>query len=355
MKKKLLFLAFLLSLGVQAQRIDWLEQQKLSTWNIFPGNYSGITPIGNDRYAVVSDKDMADGFHVWHIELNSGTGYVTNVTDEGFYANPFPVTDHEGLSVRDCEGIAYYPPRQTLFISGEGDQEVLEYALNGKPTGRKLEIPAMFSRTKIVANGGFEALAYDTVARCFWTMTETTLPIDGTHTSPGAPSVLNVMRLLQFDENLKCVAQYAYRMNVGSTPKNGTHYAYGVPAITPLGDGRLLVMEREVNVSSTNINSQCVVKLFAVQPTQANLVTEQDNLRQLSPTQFIQKTQVAAFTTYLTPFKFPLANYEGMCFGPRLQGGRRALLLINDSQGGAGNRIARLKDYIKVGIVYDAQ
>ena len=27
-----------------------------------PGNYSGITPIGDNRYAIVSDKDNTEGF-----------------------------------------------------------------------------------------------------------------------------------------------------------------------------------------------------------------------------------------------------------------------------------------------------
>ena len=29
-----------------------------------PGNYSGITPLGNGRYAVVSDKSEEDGFFI---------------------------------------------------------------------------------------------------------------------------------------------------------------------------------------------------------------------------------------------------------------------------------------------------
>ena len=42
------------------------------------------------------------------------------------------------------------------------------------------------------------------------------------------------------------------------------------------------------------------------------------------------------------------ANYEGMCLGPKLNDGRQTLILINDSQAGAGNSLYRLKDYIKI-------
>jgi hypothetical protein len=42
-----------------------------------------------------------------------------------------------------------------------------------------------------------------------------------------------------------------------------------------------------------------------------------------------------------------LANYEGICLGPKLDDGRQTILLINDSQSRRGNALYRLKDYIK--------
>ncbi len=342
----------IVALTVSAQRVELLKQQKLSQWAIAPGNYSGITPLGNDRYAVVSDKDSADGFHIWKIELNSGTGIVTNVEDEGFFANPTPKVNHNGISLRDCEDIVYFKPANTVFICGEGDQEILEYAMDGKPTGRRLEVPAMFGKDKISANLGFEALAYDEKNHYFWTMTESTLPADGLHTSPQTPSILNVMRLLCFNDSLKCIGQYAYRMNVGTTKKDGTHYAYGVPAMTVLPDGTLLVMEREANVSTTKLRGETFIRIFTVEPTKDNLVEESESLRNFDITKFVQKRQLTSFSTKVNPPSVQLANYEGMCVGPTLEANRRTLLLLNDSQNNAGIKIAHLKDYIKVVILY---
>jgi hypothetical protein len=60
------------------------------------------------------------------------------------------------------------------------------------------------------------------------------------------------------------------------------------------------------------------------------------------------KKLLANFTTRLSGVSYNLANYEGMCLGQVLDDGTQTLLLINDSQGGAGNHGFRIKDYIKV-------
>lgn len=39
------------------------------------------------------------------------------------------------------------PRRNTIWISGEGDQAILEYDLSGRSTGRKLDVPSQFSTT----------------------------------------------------------------------------------------------------------------------------------------------------------------------------------------------------------------
>ena len=90
------------------------------------GNYSGITALGNNRYAVVSDKSAKDGFFILHIEIDSIKGRITSLENEGFRSC--------GLPNRDIEGICYRPSTNTVFISGERDNEVYEYTLDGKRT-----------------------------------------------------------------------------------------------------------------------------------------------------------------------------------------------------------------------------
>ena len=113
-------------------QIRLFKQQKFHK-QIPPGNYSGIVPLGDDRYAVVSDKSETDGFYIFHITIDTLKAKVTNVVNEGFYSS--------GLPNRDMEGIAFFPYNNTVFISGEKDNEVYEYDLEGHRTGRRLEMP----------------------------------------------------------------------------------------------------------------------------------------------------------------------------------------------------------------------
>ena len=110
-----------------AQTAVELKQQSLGKWRIGAAQYSGITALGGNRYAMVSDKEPTDGFFLFRIDQSALTGDVTNVYLEGFKGNRSPKVDAQGISIRDCEGVAYFPQRNTLFISGEGDQRILEY------------------------------------------------------------------------------------------------------------------------------------------------------------------------------------------------------------------------------------
>lgn len=354
--KKLHALALLLaavSLSANGQQATALKQQSLSKWGIGSANYSGIAPIGGNRYAIVSDKEPADGFFIFRIDQNATTGEVESVYLESFKGNPSPRTGINGISARDCEGVAYRPSTQTVFISGEGDQEVLEYSLSGKPTGRRLNVPAIFSLKNIVPNFGFEALAYSPETRRFWTTTETTLPIDGPAAGPQHPGAQNLLRLQAFDDELNPVAQYAYRMDTGKKEDFGMIYVFGVPELTALPDGRLLVLEREIDISKGYLSSQVTVKLFLVDPKQGWQIDSATRLAQLDGNKFLIKKLLTTFTTKFTPFRKTFANYEGMCLGQRLADGRQTLLLVNDSQGGYGKGMFHLKDYVKVIVLPD--
>lgn len=242
MKRLFSLIALCGVLGAAAQSALELKQVPLSRWNVGSAQYSGIAPLGQNRYAVVSDKEPADGFFIFRIDQNAHTGEVTQVYLEGFRGNPSPRVDATGTCLRDCEGIAYLPSAGTVFISGEGDQEILEYALDGKPTGRRLNVPRIFALQHIVPNYGFEALTYSETARRFWTTTESMLPADGAAAGPLHPGVQNLLRLQAFGDNLEPAAQYAYRMDRGRTDDFGKTYVYGVPELTALPDGRLLVL-----------------------------------------------------------------------------------------------------------------
>lgn len=338
----------LFGLKLFAQSAMELKQQSLAQWNIGSAQYSGITHLGDNRYAVVSDKEPTDGFFLFRIDQNATTGQVTHVYMEGFKGNPHPRVNAQGICLRDCEDIAWFPSAGSLFISGEGDQDILEYTLNGSPTGRKLNMPPIFSINKIVPNYGFEALTYCEATHRFWTTTESMLPIDGNAAGPLHPGVQNLLRLQAFNDELQPVAQYAYRMDVGRKDDFGKIYAYGVPALTALPDGRLLVLEREANVTAGGMSSEVVCKLYIVNPAEGYPIDSSISLPQLDTNHFLVKKLLARWQTTAQPFRLNFANYEAMCLGRTLADGRRTLLLLNDSQGGYRKGPFHLKDYIKV-------
>ena len=343
-----MFLLSLMPLIAGAQRAVELKQQNLSKWKIGTANYSGITALGNNRYAVVSDKEPSDGFYIFQIKQDSLEGKIEQVTLKGFHGNPSPNLNESGISVRDCEGIAFFPGSQTVFIAGEGDQAILEYNLDGTLTGRQLQVPAIFSKDQIVSNYGFESLSYSPETHLFWTVTESSLLKDGTVAGPAHPLGQNLLRLQAFDDHLQPVAQYAYRMDRGKSEDFGKIYVLGVSEVTALPDGKLLVLEREADIPKGNLSAEVICKLFLVDPTQSWQIQNDTDLKTLDPNKFVVKTLVSTFTTKYTPFLHNFANYEGMCLGRKLADGRHTLLMISDSQAGFGKGPFRLNDYIKV-------
>lgn len=305
-----------------------LAQRSLAKWHIPPADYSGITSLGGERYAVISDKGAHDGFYVWRIRQGAD-GQVERVESEGFSAAG------DAIGNRDTEGIAYVPATNTLFISGEADQRVLEYDFMGTLTGRELQVPPGFSIDSIVPNAGFESLCYDTLRHRFWTMTESTLPRDGKATSNCDRRPVNVLRMQAYGDDLRPREQYLYRMDASEIEEAGRLYVMGVSALCAWPDGRLFVLEREANVPVGYWGAECRVKVYAVRPA-------------AMADGFLDKTLVHAFSTRLSPFRLAFANYEGMCPGAFTADGRLTLLLVSDSQSGAGKGPFRLKDYIKV-------
>lgn len=323
-----------------------LPQVLLNKSEVPPGDYSGISPIKDNLYAVVSDKEPLDGFYPFTITIDSINGKIKEVHRNGAVGHQPSRTTINGYSTRDAEDIVYHPSTDTYFISGEGDQRILEFSKDGQLTGRELHIPKEFSLDSIQPNKGFESLAYDAGNRLFWSTTEAELKKDMGANSDGSLS----LRLQAFGDDLKPLRQYAYRTDVPSIKPLKARQTFGVSAITVLPDGRLLVLERDFVIPKNYIRSYVRHKIYLVDPldTPQDTITSSTDFKQLSPTRYLKKELVAEFQTNLKVFERTIANYEGMCLGPVLKDGRQALLLINDSQHNYGNLLFHLQDYLKV-------
>lgn len=320
--------------GAVAQDAALFKQKRLSGKDVASANYSGITRLDGNRYAVVSDKEEKSGFRIFTIDIDTLTGRVLSVTAD-------TLRGFRPAAPRDEEGICYFPESGTLFISGEEDQQILEYDTLGQPTGRRLDVPAMFGRKHIQSNRGFEALTYSPSEKRFYAMTESALLRDG-----GEKSLF--LRLIAFDNGLRYAGQYAYRMESPAMKQGGRLHLHGVSEVTALPDGRIVVLEREVRIPKGYIGAKARCRLFVVTPEAQNAIDMDTDMGSLPESTYMEKTEIADFTTRLNLLRMNFANYEGMCPGPRLADGRQTLLLIDDTQAGAGNSLFRLSEHLKV-------
>ena len=293
---------------LSAQEVTVLKQRKFPK-TVSAGNYSGITWLGGTSYAVANDKSPTAGFYLMTIETDSITGELLTVREDTFLTS--------GQSNRDEEGICYVPYSQTVFVSGEEDQEILEYNLQGRLTGRKLSIPEVFKSA--YSNGGFEALTYQAQTHRFWTTSEFTLKVDGQKPTIER-KIGNRLRLQSFGDDLQPKEQYWYETDSTAIKKKKGRSILGVSGLCALDDGRIVVLEREMYFPKKQIGSYCLVKLYMVNPSHQQ------------PGEMLNKTLLTEFRTKMNLTRRNFANYEGICVGPKLADGRQLLVLICDSQ-----------------------
>ena len=237
----------------------------------------------------------------------------------------------------------YVPNTNTLFVSGEADMQILEYNMDGALTGRSLVLPEKFKR--LSGNYGFEALAYHRNTHLYWTTTESTLPVDGMQAT-STNGVQNMLRLQSFGEDLKPLNQYAYLMDAPTASSSASNYVMGVSEMTALDDGRLVVLEREFFIPFLKLGAYVNCKFYVVNPQSGTPISDTDSLNIASP--FLTKTKLYENKTKLSLFNHHIANYEGMCLGPKLKDGNQTLLLVSDSQ---NQYWGVLKDWFKVLII----
>lgn len=321
-----------------------LTQVALGLWGITPGNYSAITPVAEGVYAIVDDKNATDGYMLLTLEFDQSKGKVTHAGLTELQGMAHRRAD--GVSTkRDCEGACYFAQAGTVFVSGETNQDILEYDHDGNPTGRRLAIPESMSRKQITPNRGFEALTYNAVQHRFWTTTEGVLPADNTLSQKLR------LRLLSFDDSLQPSLSFIYQMDNPLKAGAKGDNVHGVSSMLALDNGKLLVLEREVFSPKRKLGAFVNHKIYLVDPWQAQPVPLGTPMAEVADSMVASKELLVEFKTRFDLLHYKLANFEGMCLGPQLDDGRQTLLLIADSQNGMGNSLYHLKDYLGILII----
>uniref|UniRef100_A0AB33IWR8 PDZ domain-containing protein n=1 Tax=Prevotella sp. GTC17254 TaxID=3236794 RepID=A0AB33IWR8_9BACT len=261
-------------------------QQSFSK-SIPAGDYSGISYLGDNKYAVVDDKASPDGFSIFYIEIDSISGIIREVE--------LKTVKNSGQPNRDGEGITYCPSRNTIFISGEKDNTIKEYTLDSQLTGNIVFIPDSIKQN-LNSNKGLESLSWNEHTQRLWTATED-----------------EDCRLLEYDSNLKLVNVWKYKVDPATSKQD---YVNGVSEICALADGRILVLEREVMIPKKKIGAWAECKLYVAKPINGQM----------------EKQLLTKWKTKMNMTNHSFANYEGMCLGPKLYGGRQVFILLADSQ-----------------------
>ena len=306
--RKIWIILLLVPAMLMAQEVTLLKQRKFPK-TVPAGNYSGITWMGGNRYAVANDKSPTTGFYQMTIDIDSIVGDILSVRLDTFLTC--------GQPTRDEEGICYMPQNQTVFVSGEKDQEIIEFDLQGQLTGRKLNIPEIFKTN--YPNRGFEALTYQQKTHRFWTTSENTLQADGEEPTI-EKKIKNHLRFQSFGDDLQPKEQYWYVTDSAIVKKRKGTSIMGVGGLAALEDGQIVVLERELYFPKKQIGSYCLVKLYVVNPSQHQ------------PGEQLKKTLLTQFRTKVSLTRRNFANYEGICVGPKLADGRQLLILVCDSQ-----------------------
>ena len=351
------------------------------------GNYSGITHLHDDIYAVVSDKSDSALFFKFRIQVDELTGELRHVENLGYdvmvdgsscdrkswagksWAGKDRGFDHEAIAkVSDS----------TLMVASEGFSSIREFLIN--PSVQNAEWNSRLRKIECLSaafapNYAFESLAFDSVHHYLWTIPESTLRKDGVPATPqnGEANKLRLMRIdigdlkgidAQHLEGIDVLGQnsddpdsvnvgdkhfmeaYAYRMDKPTTSKKAETYVMGVSELCVLPDGRLLVLEREAFIPKMKLGAFCKCKLYLVNPLQENPYPIVQPFGEATP--YINKHLLLEWKTGLSVFDRSFANYEGMCLGPKLKNGDQVVILLSDSQ---DQYAGVLKDWFKTVVI----
>lgn len=362
--------------------------QKSFPKTVAAGNYSGITHLHDDIYAVVSDKSDSALYFNFRIQVNPETGDLEHVENLGFV---YPLDGnawHGKEKGLDHEAIVRVSD-STLVVASEGYCRLKEYPiirLSAEPSAEPsagqnpCDTSSAFANRRLwerkwnsadfYPNYNFESLAFDSVRQCLWTVSESTLRKDGQPSTP-QNGLANKLRLMAFDwrkrKGLSAgdgttgalsqmptdealpqmpTATYAYQMDEPSTSKTAQTYVMGVSELCALPDGQLLVLEREAFIPKIKLGAFCKCKLYLIDPLHSENISIDGELNEKTP--YLKKRLLTEWKTVMTLSRHTFANYEGMCLGPKLEDGAQVVILLSDSQ---DQYAGVLKDWFKTIVI----
>jgi 3-phytase/alkaline phosphatase D len=282
------------------------------------GGLSSISHAGRETFYALSDDQANARFYKLRARIRDGrlsdgdiefTRVTTLKQPDG---TPYPTAS------LDPEGFTLTKHNRRAVITSEGfanrliDPWIRIYRLDGTyvrdvPVSDDFRPNAAGTRG-VRLNLGFESAA--TRGKRLFTGTEAALVQDGPAATltNGSPA-----RLLRYDlRRNRLEKQWTYLVDPIAEPPSppGQFGVSGLVEVLPLGDKRLITMERSFSVGAPGTGNK--IKLYLTELRRDGTTSKRLLLN-------------------LDALGLPLDNVEGMTFGPRLRHGKRSLLLVSDN------------------------
>ena len=308
----------------------------------YPRGLSGLTYLGGNSYYSVCDNGVEIGLYPCTIALGSDglsvSSFSTIATNQAVKLS--------GTS--DLEACAFDPATSNLWVADEAGATIKEYTMAGTVV-QTLSYPAILKSKRHDNNRGFEALTISGDGLTMWTCTEEGLTIDSDISAQGSGTLIRLVKFSRatVNDKFELAAMYPYLTDGWHNPygleASGAAHGSGsgrrgVAALTALPDGSLLVLEREC--SSDTAGNDFWAKLGAGFYYSVYRVSDFASATDVKGSEYdVGLASVPAVrvlkTRVISDFIEGLANYEGMCLGPRLSNGKATILMVTDS--GDGN------------------
>ncbi|MGK5037566.1 esterase-like activity of phytase family protein [Janthinobacterium sp. LB3P118] len=308
------------------------------------GGLSGIDYAADSNSWVMESDDRSETnparFYRATLAYDSKAFTGVTLSSVHFFTQPdgsrYPNLAHAKLNsgdqVPDIETIRVDPQDGSLWYGSEGNRKVglhpfVRHADRDGKYLATLPTPAMFNVSKEEIgsrnNMSFEALSFSSDGKSLWLGMEAALYQDGPLATPDHGSVVRITRL---DRTGKVLRQYAYPIEpVASRPAPGREADNGVSEILAVNDHQVLVVERAGVENADGIYTN-YVRIYAMDTDGA---TDIQAIPALAGAAYVP----ARKRLLLDLEKIGLAridNIEGISWGPRLENGRRSLVMISD-------------------------
>jgi hypothetical protein len=291
---------------------------------------SGITWLGDDRYAAIMDNSNI--IITFRLRLSpQGTPQavadvaVVRLAERHDYEDIAPCPEPLRKRIASRQQRRGLPePKQCLIVCEEDTPAIRAISLDDGSLLGVVPLPPPLDRPR--PNRGLESLAVDASGE-IWTANEEALPADG----PAALDDCTIVRLTRITipeagGPATEPVQHAYAVDPPHdfTPLlNGAKFS-GVVALVPLAAQRLLVLERSAGAGLPPFeNRMAVVDVSAAENVAAangDLASQREHA---IPKKIVWRDQTGA-------------NLEGLCLGPPLGAGGRALIAVADNGGIGG-------------------